>query len=118
MLLYNFSIAAVFWAIVTPPWRVVAAGYSREIWLLFLVIGVFSTLFPFALFYAGLKRLRPAEAGILATTEPVVAIALAAIFLGEGLQPVQWLGGALVIAATLLASLPASDEAAVAAERL
>jgi drug/metabolite transporter (DMT)-like permease len=83
-----------------------------------LDVGVGSTLIPFALFAAGLKRLRPVEAAILATFEPVVAVALAAWVLGEGLRPLQWIGGGLVIAATLLASVPAAEEVAVTAERI
>jgi drug/metabolite transporter (DMT)-like permease len=118
VLFYTFLIAALFWACVTPPWRIVAARYPSSIWALFLVVGVGSTLIPFALFAAGLRRLRPVEAAILATFEPVVAVALAACVLGEGLRPLQWIGGALVIAATLLASAPAPEEVAVTAERV
>jgi len=118
VLFYTFLIAALFWAFVTPPWRIVAAGYSRGIWGLFIFVGVGSTLIPFALFAAGLKRLRPVEAAILATFEPVVAVALAAFVLGEGLRPLQWIGGVLVIGATLLASVPAAEEVTVTAERV
>ncbi len=118
VLLYTFLIAGAFWAIVTPPWRIAAAHYRPSVWGLFLTIGIGSTLIPFAFFYGGLRRLRAAEAGILATIEPVVAVALAAAFLGEGLQSVQWLGAALVIGATLLASLQAPEETAATAERI
>jgi drug/metabolite transporter (DMT)-like permease len=118
VLLYTFLIAATFWAFVTPPWRIVTAGYRPSIWGLFLIVGVGSTLIPFALFAAGLKRLRPVEAAILATFEPVVAVTLAAVVLGEGLRPLQWIGGLLVIGATLLASVPAPQEVAVTAERV
>lgn len=118
VLFYTFLTAAVFWALVTPPWRIVTAGYGLETWALFLTIGVGSTLVPFALFNAGLRRLRPAEAAVLATIEPVVAITLAAIFLGERLRGLQWLGAGLVIGATLLASAQAPENAAVAAERI
>ena len=48
---------------------------------------MFSTLVPFAFFYAGLRRLPPAAAGIIATMEPVIAVLSAALFLGEGLRP-------------------------------
>src|SRR5262249_51458104 len=71
---YPFLIAAVFWGFVPPPWRIVAAGYDASLWLMFLSLGVFSTLVPFVCFYAGLRRLPAAEAGIMATLEPVVAV--------------------------------------------
>ena len=103
-----FSIAFTVLAFVTPPWKILAAGYHRDTWLLFLVLGVFSALVPFALFYTGLRHLAPAQAGILATLEPVVAVASSALLLGEGLTGLQWLGAALVLfAATLASSLRA-----------
>jgi drug/metabolite transporter (DMT)-like permease len=104
VLFYTFVVAGALWAIVTPPWRILAAGYDRTTWLLFGALGVFSTLVPFGLFYAGLKRMRAADAGIVATLEPVVATVSAALLLGEGLAPVQWLGAALVLVAAVMAS--------------
>ncbi len=104
VLLYTFSIAFTVLAFVTPPWKILAAGYDRDTWLLFLLLGVFSALVPFALFYTGLRHLAPAQAGILATLEPVVAVASSALLLGEGLTGLQWLGAALVLVAATLAS--------------
>jgi drug/metabolite transporter (DMT)-like permease len=118
VLLYTFAIAGVFWAIVTPPWKIAAAHYGLDLWLMFLAIGVCSTLLPFALFYGGLRRLRAEETGILATLEPVVAVVSAAVFLGEGLGWLQLTGAFLVLCATLLASLQAPQEAAATAERV
>ena len=117
VLLYTFAIAGVLWAIVTPPWKIAAAHYSVDVWLMFLAIGIGSTLLPFALFYAGLRRMRAEEAGIIATVEPVVAVLSAAVFLGETLRPVQLAGAALVLAATLLSTLRA-PETALTAERV
>ena len=82
------------------------------------MIGIGSTLLPFTLFYAGLRRLRAEEAGILATLEPVVAVLIAGVFLGESLRSLQWLGAALVLGATLMVSLQVPQETAVATERL
>jgi drug/metabolite transporter (DMT)-like permease len=103
VLFYTFLVAGVFWACVTPPWRILAAGYDATLWLAFAALGVFSTLVPFVCFYAGLRRLPAAEAGIMATLEPVVAVVSAAVVLGEGLGPIQWLGAILVLAAAITA---------------
>ena len=113
MLLYTFLVAAVFWGLVTPLPRILAAGYGGELWAAFLALGVFSTLVPFVCFYAGLRRLPPAQAGIVATLEPVVAVLSSALVLGEGLRALQWLGAALVLGAAVLAGIesPASVEA-------
>lgn len=114
VLFYTFAIAMVPWMIVTPPARILAAGYDGRTWLLFLCLGLLSTLVPFSLFYAGLKRLRPAEAGIIATLEPVIASVSAAVVLGEGLAPIQWIGAALVLAAAMAASREHDSHEAVA----
>jgi drug/metabolite transporter (DMT)-like permease len=72
---------------------------------------------PFRFFYAGLKRLPAAEAGVIATAEPVVAIVSAFLFLGEGLRSGQMLGAALVIAAAVLASRGHPETAEAGVER-
>jgi drug/metabolite transporter (DMT)-like permease len=105
VLVHSFAIAALFWMIVTPPWRIVAAHYPPALWGMFLALGIFSTLAPFLLFVSGLQRLPASEAAILATFEPVVAVVTAWVFLGEGLRPIQWAGAALVLSATVMATL-------------
>lgn len=117
VLFYTFLIAAVFWGCVTPLPRILTARYDAELWVMFLALGVFSTLVPFACFYAGLRRLPPAQAGIVATMEPVVAVLSAAVVLGEGLGAVQWLGAAMVLAAAVLASVEAPSSVEAQAER-
>jgi drug/metabolite transporter (DMT)-like permease len=117
VLFHTFLIAALVWAIVTPPWRILAAGYPPSLWALFLALGVGSTLVPFALFYAGLRRLPATATGIVATLEPVVAVLSAALFLGEGLRAWQWLGAALVLLAAALASTEVPESGPAVAER-
>jgi drug/metabolite transporter (DMT)-like permease len=117
VLFYTFSIAGIFWAIVTPPWTILAAGYPPDLWGIFVLLGVFSTLVPFGLFYLGLRRLPAAETSVIATSEPLVAIFAAALFLHERLGAVQFGGAALVLAAALLASRNAPQVTQAAAER-
>ena len=104
VLLYSFTIAGIFWAFVNPPWQIAAARYDASLWFMFLLLGIFSTLVPFAFFNYGLRRMPAAEAGVVATLEPVVAVVSAWVFLDEGLKPVQWVGAMLVLAAAALAS--------------
>jgi drug/metabolite transporter (DMT)-like permease len=117
VLLYTFAIAAAFWSLWAPLPRILAAGYDRTLWGMFLALGVFSTLVPFACFYAGLRRLPPTQAGIVATLEPVVAVLSAAFILGEGLGPMQWFGAALVLVASVLASGQSPEAMQAQAER-
>lgn len=113
VLFHTFAIAAIFWACVIPPARILGAGYGPTTWVMFVALGLFSTLLPFACFYAGLRRLPAAEAGVLATMEPVIAILSAALILDEGLRATQWLGAALVLAAAIATTLrePATAKA-------
>jgi drug/metabolite transporter (DMT)-like permease len=117
VLFYTFVVAALFWAVVTPPWRIVGAHYSAALWARFALLGVFSTLVPFRCFYAGLKRLPATEAGVISTSEPVVAILSAALFLGESLRPLQMAGAGMVIVAALLASRDHPETAVASVER-
>jgi drug/metabolite transporter (DMT)-like permease len=79
-------------------------GY--DFWYL-LFLGVVCTAFAHALFISGLAQIRAQTASVLAGLEPVYGILLALIVLGE--QP-AWrtlLGGSLILAAVVFASLKA-----------
>ena len=109
VLAWTFAIAGVAWAVVTPPWKIAAAGYDAATWWMCAALGVFSTLVPFTCFYAGLRRLPATEASVIATLEPVVAVITAGVFLEERLRSWQWLGAVLVLGAALLAATRADD---------
>jgi drug/metabolite transporter (DMT)-like permease len=104
VLFYTLCVAGIFWAIVTPPWKILGAGYGPDLWALFVLLAISSTLAPFALFYAGLRRLTPTRVGVISTLEPVVAVVSAALFLGEALRPIQNLGALLVLVAAAISS--------------
>ncbi len=78
-------------------------GVSGWFWL--VCIAVVSTVVAMLAFFAGLKRTGPSTAAILSTFEPVVTAALAALFLGESLTPVQLAGGALVLSSVAVLQL-------------
>jgi DME family drug/metabolite transporter len=71
-----------------------------------LVTGVITTLAPITFFTFGLSRLPSSEAMVLLTVEPVVAFALAAVVLGEILNPAQWLGAIAVLGGVVLLTIP------------
>ena len=99
---YGYLAASLVWLPLVPPWRIVAAGFAPHTWGVFLAIATFGTVVPFGLFISGLKHLPPAQAGILAMLEPVVATIAAYLILGEALLPLQVLGGVLVLAGVTL----------------
>src|SRR5258705_11774453 len=51
VLFYTFLIAGIFWATVTPPWKILAAGYDRAVWGPFPTTGIASELLPFRTFF-------------------------------------------------------------------
>jgi drug/metabolite transporter (DMT)-like permease len=79
------------------PGELTVAGWG---WLACLA-GV-STVAAISLFFAGLRRVGPTTASILATVEPLVTVLLAFLVFGEMLGTVQLAGGALVLAAVLV----------------
>jgi DME family drug/metabolite transporter len=106
VLLYTILSASLFWAVVNPPWKIVAAHYSSEQWLFLLGFSLISVLAPFAFYFAGLQHLEPTRAIVVSCLEPVFSIVIAAITLGEIIRPLQGLGIALVLIAIVVVQLP------------
>jgi drug/metabolite transporter (DMT)-like permease len=76
------------------PGELTAAGWG---WL--AALAAISTVGAIGLFFAGLARVGPTTASILATVEPLVTVLLAFLVFSETLTQVQLGGGALVLAA-------------------
>jgi drug/metabolite transporter, DME family len=69
---------------------------------LVLTAGVLGAAVPSLGFLTSIRWIGGVRTGILMLFEPVVGVVLAALLLAEGLQPVQVIGGALVITAGVL----------------
>jgi drug/metabolite transporter (DMT)-like permease len=74
--------------------QLTAAGWG---WL--ACLAAVSTVGAIGLFFAGLARVGPTTASILATAEPLVTVLLAFLVFSETLTSIQLGGGALVVAA-------------------
>jgi drug/metabolite transporter (DMT)-like permease len=105
LLFYGFTTASLFWWCLHPPWKVFAAQYPLRIWGLFIGLGIFSTLVPFALYFSGIRYIRATRASITGMLEPVVGGIAAYLFLGETLFPLQLVGAALVLGGIFLLQL-------------
>jgi drug/metabolite transporter (DMT)-like permease len=68
------------------------------------------TAIPFGLYFVGINYIRSTRASITATLEPISAGFIAYLFLGEILEPLQILGGVLVIAAIVLLQLQTEQD--------
>jgi drug/metabolite transporter, DME family len=106
VLLYTTGSASLFWLLVNPPWKLMAAHYSATQWLFLMFFSLLSVLAPFSFYFAGLQHLEPTRAIIVSCLEPVFSIVIAAVVLGELMHPLQVLGIVLVLAAITVAQLP------------
>ena len=113
---FGFLFAAIFWAAVQPLWRFPAARldddvsllghlerFSLPVWLLLLYVVVAGTMVTFLLVAAALRHISATRVGIVAMLEPVAASGVAFLWLGESFGASQLVGGAIVLAAILLA---------------
>jgi len=113
--MWGFAFAALFWAIAQPwwafPWSALTEeGYPLgtdgppvELGFLALWMIVLGTAVPFWLVVAALRHIRASQASVVGMTEPLLAILVAWIALGEVLTPIQIAGGIIVLAGVLLA---------------
>ena len=76
-------------------------------WLSAAALALIGTLAAFTLFVRGLQKMPAAQAAVFTVFEPLTAIALAALLLGERLGGMQYAGVAVIIAAAALNALPA-----------
>jgi drug/metabolite transporter (DMT)-like permease len=102
VLVWTLGVAAVFWLFVNPPWKVAAEHYAPAQWVFLFIFSLISVLGPFSLYFRGLQHLEPTRAIIASCLEPVFSIVLAAVFLGEGVRPIQTLGIVLVLSAIVI----------------
>jgi len=102
---YALFFAAVFWNIAIPPLECFRHSYTAEQWACILYIVVGGTVVSFGLYTQGISLIRSTRASITATLEPITAGFISFLFLGETLQPLQILGGALVIGAVVMLQL-------------
>ena len=113
--MWGFGAASLFWAIVQPwwtyPWSELsgdgypfgADGAAVPLWLLCSYMIVLGTVVPFWLVVVSLHHIRASQASVVGMTEPLLAIFIAWVALGEALAPVQIIGAVIVLAGVFLA---------------
>jgi drug/metabolite transporter (DMT)-like permease len=109
VLLYGLLFAALMWNSLHPPLEAFLHRYSPFQWGLILFIGICGTIFPFGLYFEGIKRIKPTHASITATLEPISAGVIAAVFLGEVMVTLQIIGGFIVILSIIILQLNTAD---------
>lgn len=122
---WSMLFAWAFWAVFSGWWQLqpailntsvsldgVLSDVSAPIWALVIWIGIFGSFLPFLLSFLALKHLPATAAGIASSSEVLFAFLVAFIWLGEGLETVQLIGGALVFIGIVLAQTARADGAA------
>ncbi len=74
-------------------------------WLALLGIASSGTIVGILGFFAGISRIGVSNASIISTAEPVIAVLLSVLMLGEHLTLLQGLGGLLIVASILILQL-------------
>jgi drug/metabolite transporter (DMT)-like permease len=113
---WGFLFAALFWAAVQPWWTFPSSYFRGDtsllgrldsidlpIWLLVAWMVVLGTIVPFVLVVGALRHVSATRVGIVAMLEPVVAILVAWIWLGEALVTIQLIGATLALTGIVLA---------------
>jgi drug/metabolite transporter, DME family len=106
VLLFTTMSASLFWMVLNPPNKIIAAHYSGSAWLFLLIFAMLSVLLPFSLYFAGLQHLEPTKAIVASCLEPVFTILIAAVALKEVVHPLQGLGIVMVLCAILVVQMP------------
>jgi len=115
VLLYTTFSSSVFWTLLDPPNKVIAAHFSPAVWIFLFTFAVTSVLIPFVFYFAGLQHLKPTNAIIASCLEPVFTILIAAAALKETVGWMQALGIMMVLGAIIVVQKQGSAEAQLAA---
>ena len=74
--------------------------------VLALIVCVLHTGLAYALYFGSMSRLSAQTVALLGYIDPVVAVLLSAVVLGQGLDAMGILGAVLILGATVVSELP------------
>lgn len=100
----GLTVASVLGALVLAPPALVESGdrlWQPHLLALGALIGLLSSVIPYALELTALRRIPPRVFGVLMSLEPAAAALAALLLLSEALTPVQWTAIGCVVAASL-----------------
>ena len=99
------SFACLLHAAVTVPASEVAVLVSLPTLTYGILLGIFATVIPVSLVIYGIRKIGAAQSAMISAGGPVLTLFLAAVFLGESLSFIQWIGAAANIAGVMTVSL-------------
>lgn len=99
---YTFFYMGLFMSLTSDVWSKFDKFQHVDVWISSLLLALVSTVAAYVLYTSGLKYLEAGKASILATIEPIVAVLIGVLFLGDQLRPLQVMGIALVLYSAML----------------
>jgi len=116
VLFWSSGFAALFWVVFSGWWEIQPAILSTPVslsgnlsrvvlplWIPLAWCVAMGSFVPFLLSFSAIRRLSATTAGVIATSEVIFAFAVAWLWLGEALNPLQIVGAAVVTAGIVLA---------------
>lgn len=88
------------------PYVALSSGFNLNLldgtgWVCLMTVGLFHTGITYCLYFSALKDLTGQEAAILSYIDPLVAVIISVLLLGEPMTLMQLIGGALILGFTL-----------------
>ena len=92
--------------VVLVPYVTLTSGFNLGVmdgagWLCLLVVGFIHTGITYCLYFSSLKDIPGQKAAILSYIDPLIAVIISVTILGESMNLVQIVGGALILGFTL-----------------
>jgi drug/metabolite transporter (DMT)-like permease len=75
-------------------------------WLSLLYLGVLGSALAYIGYYDGIRKIGATRSGVFIALNPLTAVILGALLLGEQLTPAMYLGGALILSGIYLCNKP------------
>jgi drug/metabolite transporter (DMT)-like permease len=95
------SSAAIVWSLYAAISGQLIVDWTTSKVALLAGFAILGTTIPVLTFILGLPLVGASRAAILSTFEPASTVFLAVVILGETASPIQWIGGALILASVV-----------------
>ena len=97
----------VFASILLLPYVMITSGFDFSkmtgiSWGYMIFLGIVHTGFAYALYFSSLKELKGQTIAVLSYIDPITAVLISALFLGEQLTMFQIIGGVLILGSTFI----------------
>lgn len=105
----------VFASILLLPYVMITSGFDFSkmtgiSWGYMIFLGVVHTGFAYALYFSSLKELKGQTIAVLSYIDPITAVLISALFLGEQLTMFQIIGGVLILGSTFISEIQGKKE--------